>query len=224
MGRKLRAFTEGTFHFSSHASDKRDLFLNDGDREDFLDRVAHVCERFLLAVVSYVLMGNHYHVVLRVPDARVSEALQRLHTDYSREHNRRHGRKAHLFRAHAMAREIVSNEDLVGTCRYLARNPVEANFVDDPLAWRWGSARAHAGLEAARIPLDETDLRAALGGSASWRWRYTETLFSGVPELPPIYTRIPDELTESKEGEGGPESEDPARDRSRVAACSRLWR
>lgn len=186
MGRKPRGFTEGTFHVSSHASDKRDLFLNDVDREDFLDRLALISERFALALVSYVLMGNHYHVVLRIPDARASLALQRLHTDYSRAHNRRHGRKAHLFRAHAMTRLIGSNEDLVGTCGYLARNPVEAGFVQDPLSWRWGSARTHAGLEAPRIPLDETDLRAALGGASSWRWRFAETLFSRMPEQPPV--------------------------------------
>src|SRR5947208_5497571 len=54
-------------------------------------------------------MGNHYHTLLRIPDARLSQALQRLHTEYSRHHNRRHRRSAHLFRAHAMTREITSD-------------------------------------------------------------------------------------------------------------------
>ncbi|HEV3479685.1 MAG TPA: transposase [Gaiellaceae bacterium] len=172
MPRHPRAFRDGIFHVTPHASDLRYLFLNDADREDFLVRLAAVCERFELSLLSYVLMGNHYHVIVRSPDARLSQALQRLHTEYSRHHNRRHWRcSAHLFRAHAKARELESNEDLVGACRYLARNPVEANLVPEPLAWPWGSARAHAGLEQPRVPLAENDLRGAFGGT-NWRENY----------------------------------------------------
>jgi putative transposase len=176
MARALRAFAAGLFHLSAQASDTRHLFLSDQDREDFLDRIAIVCERFGLGLLSYILMGNHYHLALRVPDERVSRALQWLHTAYSRDLNHRYDRSAHLFRAHALAREVESDEDLVGTCRYLARNPVEANLVRDPLEWHWGSARAHAGLEPPRIPLEETDLRAALGGGADWRQNYVRQI------------------------------------------------
>jgi putative transposase len=172
MPRRLRAFGEGIFHLTAHASDIRYLFLTAADCEDFLDRLAAVCKQFELGLLSYVLMGNHYHVILRVPDARISQALQLLHTEYSRHHNRRHERSAHLFRAHAKARELESNDDLAGTARYVARNPVEASLVHHPLAWPWGSARTHAGLEPPRIPLEEVDLRAAFGGLATWRENY----------------------------------------------------
>ena len=111
-------------------------------------------------------------MLVRIPDARLSRALQRLHTEYSRWHNRRHGRSAHLFRAHGMTQEITSDAQLVAACRYLARNPVGAGLVDDPLDWPWSSARAHARLERPRIPLAEGDLRAAFGGGGDWRERY----------------------------------------------------
>ncbi len=174
MPHRLRSFAEGIYHVGSHGSDDRFLFINDVDRNDFLQRLAATWRRFELELVSYVLLGNHYHTLLRIPDARVSRALQQLHTEYSRHHNRRHDREAHLFRAHPFAREIESDADLVNTSRYLARNPVEANLVDDPLDWPWGSARAHAGLEPPRIPLDETSLRAAFGDNANWRERFRE--------------------------------------------------
>jgi len=70
-----------------------------------------------------------------------------------------------------LARMIESDEDLVGTARYLARNPVEAGLVRDALAWPWSSARTHAGLERPRIPLVEEPLEAAFGGPA-WRENY----------------------------------------------------
>lgn len=176
MPRRPRSFAAGIFHLATHASDTRYLFRSDDDREDFLDRIAIVCERFELGLLSYVLMGNHYHLAIRVPDARVSRALQWLHTEYSRSQNRRYDRSAHLFRAHPMAREVESDRDLVGTCRYLARNPVEAGLVRDPLEWRWGSARAHAGLEPPRIPLEERQLQGAFGSNAGWRGHYVEQI------------------------------------------------
>jgi hypothetical protein len=44
--------------------------------------------------------------------------------------------------------------------------------VADPLDWPWSSGRVHAGLERPRIPIAESDLRAAFGGGADWRERY----------------------------------------------------
>jgi hypothetical protein len=172
--RRLRSFCEGIFHIGSHGSDTRHLFLTTDDRLDFLARLTTVLLRFDLGLLSYVLLGNHYHVLLRVRDARVSRALQHLHTEYSRWHNRRHRRSAHLFRAHAFANEIESGEQLLAAYRYLARNPVDANLVADPFAWPWGSARAHAGLEPAALPLAEDPLRAAFGDDPGWRSRYRD--------------------------------------------------
>jgi putative transposase len=170
--RRPRNLSAGIYHLAARASDNRYLFAGDRDREDFLERLARIWERFELALLSYVLMGSHYHALVRIPDARLSQALQRLHAQYSRVHNRRHGRSAHLFRAHAITREIGSDVQLVAACRYLALNPVEAGLVTDPLHWPWSSARAHAGLERARIPLAESDLQAAFGDRDDWRERY----------------------------------------------------
>jgi len=172
VARRLRNLYAGIYHLAAHGSDTRHLFVSDADREGFLERLAAICQRFELALLSYVLLGNHYHALVRIPDARLSQALQRLHTEYSRWHNRRHGRSAHLFCAHALTREITSDRQLVAACRYLALNPVEAGLVDDPLDWPWSSARAHAGLERPRIPLAESDLRTAFGGDSTWRERY----------------------------------------------------
>ena len=172
VARRPRMLVAGIYHLAAHGSDTRHLFVTDVDRWDFLDRLAAVCERFEFGPLSYVLLGTHYHVLIRIPDARLSRALQRLHTEYSRWHNRRHGRSAHLFRAHAMTREIASDKQLVAACRYLALNPVEAGPAADPFDWPWSSARAHAGLEHSPIPLAEGDLQAAFGDADNWRERY----------------------------------------------------
>jgi putative transposase len=172
VARRTRLLVAGIYHLTAHGSDNRHLFLGAEDREDFLARLHETCERFELALLSYVLMGSHYHMLLRIPDARLSRALQRLHTEYSRHFNRRHWRTAHLFRAHPETREIGGDAQLLAAYRYLARNPVEAGLAEDPLDWPWSSAAAHAGLKRPRIPLVDHDLRAAFGGRDDWRRDY----------------------------------------------------
>jgi putative transposase len=182
MPRQPRAFVEGIYHVASHGSDTRHLFLIPDDRATFLDRLALVIERFDLRLVAYALLGNHYHVVLSTPGAQVSSALQQLHGWYSRTHNRRHGRGAHLFRAHFFARELRSDADLLVACRYVAHNPVAAGLSTDPFSWPWSSTAASAGLGEPAIPLDPGPLRAALGDSNEWQRRYRRFIEAGDDE------------------------------------------
>jgi putative transposase len=180
MGRPRRQFDAGIYHLGSHGSDTRPLYVGDADRVDFLDRLSTTLWTRGIDVLAYALLGNHYHCLVRTPDARLSEALQRLHTEYSRHHNQRHGRRAHLFRAHCFARRVTDTDDLLGVYRYIARNPVEAGVAENPLDWPWVSTRVHAGLAPATIPIDERPLAAAIGDTPNWRSRYTRLIL--VPE------------------------------------------
>jgi REP element-mobilizing transposase RayT len=184
MPRTPRCFVAGIYHLCSHGSDLRQLFLSDDDRRTFLGRLALMLDRFELRLVAYTLMGTHYHLVLGTPDGRLSSALQQLHSWYSYRHNRARGRSAHLFRAHPFARELGSDVDLLGVCRYLAYNPVDAGLAEHPLAWPWSSSAASAGLCPSPLPLDPAPLRAALGGGADWRRRYREFIEAPGNETP----------------------------------------
>jgi REP element-mobilizing transposase RayT len=68
VARRPRDLYQGIYHLAARASDTRHLFVNDQDREDFLERLAATWERFELALLSYVLMGSHYHALVRIPD------------------------------------------------------------------------------------------------------------------------------------------------------------
>jgi putative transposase len=174
MARPTRDFEASIYHIAAHGSDVRQLFLSAEDRDRFLERLTLSFWPLEIRVLDYVLMGNHYHTLVFTPDERLSKGLQDLHTKYSRDHNRRHGRSAHLFRAHCLTRAVTSTEQLLNAYRYVARNPVRANLVLDPLEWPWSSARAHAGLEPPAIPLDERPLREAFDDDPNWRDRYRE--------------------------------------------------
>jgi putative transposase len=170
--RRPRNFFEGLYHLAPHASDTRLLFRDEEERNSFLEQLKRTFRRFEIGLVAYTLLGTHYHAVVSIPDARISAALQQLHTWYSRRHNKPRERMAHLFRAHYAAREITSDEDLLTVCRYLAYNPVVAGIANDPFDWPWSSAAATAGLARPQVPLDDAPLRGAFGEYPDWRRRY----------------------------------------------------
>jgi putative transposase len=176
-------FVAGIYHVTAHGSDTRHLFRTAADRLDFLERLTLSLWPHEIRLLDYVLMGNHYHALAYTPDARLSAALRLLHTGFSRRHNRRHGRSAHLFRAHCAARAVTTDRQLLATYRYIARNPVRAGLVLDPLDWPWSSARAHAGIDPPAIPLDERPLRDALDDNPAWRDGYRRLIRRENDEL-----------------------------------------
>jgi REP element-mobilizing transposase RayT len=175
MPRLPRVFVPGgVYHVWSHGSDRRPLFVFDADREAFLKRLSSVVKEFELGCVAWCLMSNHYHVVIQTPDARLSRALQHLHGGYSRQFNRLYGRRAHLFRNRFGSRLVDGERDLLGTCRYLAYNPIEAGLCGAPSEWPWSSFGASAGLAPVPPLLEERLLREAFGDDPGWRARYRD--------------------------------------------------
>ena len=70
---------------------------DDKDRLLFIDTVGEVSDRFCVDVFAFVLMSNHYHILLRTNQANPSKAMQWLGVTYTRRFNTRHGRSGHLF-------------------------------------------------------------------------------------------------------------------------------
>ena len=57
---------------------RKSLFYDDQDRQGFLGRVTALPQRFGIDVHAFVLMDNHYHLLLRTPEPNVSQATQWL--------------------------------------------------------------------------------------------------------------------------------------------------
>jgi REP element-mobilizing transposase RayT len=70
---------------------------DDTDREQWLGHLAAVAARYRLRVCAYVLMRNHYHLLVETPEGNLSEALRQLNAVYTQDFNRRYRRSGHPF-------------------------------------------------------------------------------------------------------------------------------
>ena len=73
MARPLRLeFAGALYHITSRGDRREDIYRDDGDRKQWLDLLAHVCDRFNWVVHSYCQMTNHYHLLVETVDGNLS--------------------------------------------------------------------------------------------------------------------------------------------------------
>ncbi len=191
MVRLLRVEFEGAiYHISARGNEKRAIFLDDRDRLRFLAKLADTVEAYGLKLYAYVLMGNHYHLLVGTPRGDLSDAMQQFQSSYTTWFNSRHGRSGHLYGGRYKARVVQGDEYLLTLTRYVHLNPVKIQSVSkEPVgervkllrSYRWSSYRGYAGLSSREEWVDYEPLRELVGrGTAGKPRAYRRFVEGGV--------------------------------------------
>ncbi|MGI9021420.1 MAG: transposase [Solirubrobacterales bacterium] len=180
MARKPRENVEGgVYHVYARGNGGAPVYLDDDDRRFYLLRLGRVTSSVGWRCLSYCLMSNHVHLLLETPHANLSNGMQRLQGGYAQAFNKRRERTGHLFEGRYGAVRSVSDEQLLVTAAYIARNPVDAGLCREPAQWSWSSYRAVlAGIGPPW--LDQNRLLRYFGGGAEARQRYSDFVHSSV--------------------------------------------
>lgn len=145
MARPMRLDYPGTlYHVLSRGNEKREIFRDEKDYLKFLDTLGKMVERFKLEIHAYVLMKNHYHLLIRTEEANLSRAIQWLGVSYSGWFNRRHQRSGHLFQGRFKSFLIENERYLSAMCHYIHGNPLRAGLARRLSNYRWSSYQAYA--------------------------------------------------------------------------------
>jgi len=121
--------------------DRRVVFVDDADRQAFLDALERVCSEASAELLAYCLMGNHFHLVIKVADIPLADIMRRVLAGYARGFNLRYERTGHLFQARYDAKICLTESYLATVIPYILLNPVRAGLVSKPEDWPWSSLR-----------------------------------------------------------------------------------
>jgi REP element-mobilizing transposase RayT len=149
MPRRPPINPEGYYHVGSRGCYGRTLFANDLQHERFLTMYQRVSRKYHWDTLSWALVMNHHHLVVRLTDGGLSEGLRELHGGYSRWLHVVYGQtgQGHLFRHAFFARELRTEGEVLVACSYVDLNlaSVRAGATQDRS--RWCGYRATIGLE-----------------------------------------------------------------------------
>ncbi len=195
MARPLRVELAGAlWHVTCRGNERREIFRDDADRYAFLGILAEAVEKFVWTLHAYVLMGNHYHLLLETPECNLTRGMHRINGIYSQRFNRRHGRVGHLLQGRFKAILVEKERHLLELVRYVVLNPVRAGLAIDAAGWRWSNYRATAGLGEAPPWLDTTWTVSQFGRGKGAQRAYREFVEAGRRRLDRPWSEVAGQL------------------------------
>jgi len=129
---------------TSRGNARGNIFLEDTDRQVFLEVLETVVGKYNWLCHAYCLMDNHYHILVETPDPNLSLGMRQLNGVYTQSFNRLHNRVGHVFQGRYKSILVEKNEHLLELCRYIVLNPVRAGLVSEPGKKDWSSYHATA--------------------------------------------------------------------------------
>jgi REP element-mobilizing transposase RayT len=118
-------------HVIVRGIEKRKIFINDRDREFFVNRLTALLKETEVRCYAWALIPNHFHLLLMPTRTTLASFMRRLLTGYAVHFNRQHNRTGHLFQNRY--KSIVCEEEtyLLELVRYIHLNPLRAALVSD---------------------------------------------------------------------------------------------
>lgn len=134
MARPLRfQYAGAIYHVMARGDGGRAVFMTDRDRKSFMFRLGQVCESHGWRVHAWVLMRNHFHLLLETPEANLVSGMKYLLGTFSQSWNHARQRRGHVFQGRYKS-VPVTGED-AGTyyfrivADYIHLNPARAGLA-----------------------------------------------------------------------------------------------
>lgn len=122
-------FPGAIHHVYARGIEKRDIFLDDIDRDSFLCRVGANLSRWGMTCPAWSLMPNHFHLLLQSDTGSLPSFMRCLLTGYSKYFNERHERVGHLFQNRYKSLMVDKTRYFLDLVKYIHLNPLRSGIV-----------------------------------------------------------------------------------------------
>lgn len=184
-------FAGAAYHIMNRGDQGDDVFRDDLDYRNFLKLLGDCSGRTGWRVHSYVLMPNHFHMLVETPSANLVAGMKWFMGAYTQSFNRRHGLHGHAFqgRYKAVLVQKGKGEYFETVSTYIHLNPARGGFLSkespELAEYAWSSYPAYVGKTARPEWLAVDRVLGNLGweDDALGRRRYQEYMARRVGEL-----------------------------------------
>jgi len=178
MARTARLDHPGAWHHvTARGNERHAIYRDDGDRVHFCRLLGETIAVFAWRLHAYVLMENHFHLLVETPEANLSRGMQWLNVSYSVWFNRRYHRVGHLLQGRFKSVVVDPTGWGLELSRYIHLNPVRVSQLGLDK-----SARQRDGVGTSEKP-SATEVKARLTRLRSYRWS-SYRAYAGFTEAP----------------------------------------
>lgn len=170
-------------HVIVRGIEKRDIFLDDQDRQSLLRRLSKLLGETETDCLAWALLSNHLHLLLCPKRSKLAVLMRRLLTGYAITFNLRHQRSGYLFQNRYKSIVCEQEPYLLELVRYIHLNPVRAgmaNSIGELDYYPWCGHAVLMGNQ--ELPGQDTDevLRRFGQRIAVSRRRYRQFMVDGI--------------------------------------------
>lgn len=139
MPRKPRVQQSGMIHHViARGNNKDDIFIDDNDRIRYLTLVNRYRDRFDFSLLSYCLMDNHVHLLIKQGDWSLSDIMKGIQQSYTQYYNAKYKTIGHVFHQRFKSKPVSDESYLLSLIAYIHNNPKDLGYTD--LAqFKWSS-------------------------------------------------------------------------------------
>ena len=140
MGRPWREeYKGGIYHVIARGNNKGYIFKESIDKGYFIKQIKETVEGMGYKVFGFVLMDNHYHIIIQTLDKKLQEIMHQINNKYSKYFNNKYERVGHVFQGRYKAVLVQDERYLEELLRYVHQNPIEAYICKSVEKYKWSS-------------------------------------------------------------------------------------
>ena len=129
MPRRPRIDMVGYYHVVNRGVDQRIIYKDDDDFKMFLELVCSGCQLYNVQLHGYVLMSNHYHLLIETRQENLSKFMKHLNASYAIYFNKKYKRSGHLWQGRFKSWYVTDEAYLYALIGYIENNPLKAKMV-----------------------------------------------------------------------------------------------
>jgi REP element-mobilizing transposase RayT len=130
------------YHVIARGNNREYIFEDNYDKEIFMDGIRKYQERLGFKVYAYVIMGNHFHLLIETSEGKnISKIMQGILLSYSCRYRKKYGRVGHVWQGRFKSKAVVNEHQMLENIKYIHENPLRAKMVNAIDEYRWSSAK-----------------------------------------------------------------------------------
>lgn len=113
------------FHLIMRGNNRQNIFNDRADVNELFRVFSYVYDKFDFTIISYCIMNNHYHLLIRSSEVPLSKIMMLVNKRYTQYYKRKYNFSGQLYEKRYFAKAIVDAQGLLEVSRYIHRNPIE---------------------------------------------------------------------------------------------------